>query len=75
MRSGIIGFHKLWIRDLKSKSKKKILTLATKNSHTLHREIDDNAVVNWKFDLFMEFVNILTSKEVVNPKRVEQDYY
>ena len=48
--------------DLKSKSKKKILTLATKNSHTLHREIDDNAVVNWKFDLFMEFVNILTSK-------------
>lgn len=45
-----------------SEVKKNILSQSTKNSHTLHREIDDNAVVSWKFDLFMEFVNILTSK-------------
>lgn len=42
--------------------KKNILSKATNNSYTLHRVIDDDAVVKWKFDLFMEFVEILRQK-------------
>ena len=74
--SELANFINSGFGGVSAEDKKNILSKATNKSYTLHRVIDDDAVVKWKFDLFMQFVEILRQKElaVVDPIRIEYDH-
>ncbi|DAC14551.1 MAG TPA: hypothetical protein D7I06_08755, partial [Candidatus Poseidoniales archaeon] len=60
--SELANFINSGFGGLSAEDKKNILSKATNKSYTLHRVIDDDAVVKWKFELFMQFVEILRQK-------------